>query len=1145
MARSTSVVPPGPFSIADDSRMSEDYLLSDDVLVDAASPNPLAAAQMPGGRWTALAVVPGTGLVHVIPEPNSQSGWDLLPMPSGGAAREVVTAVDGAGASHAFYQDGAFTYHSSLGSAGTWSVPDQLPAAASLTVASIPLTSEPVAAGVTPAGDLLLVTLDWASGKWQASTVNMDKALVGAEAVLTMIDDQNWTLAAVAGGQLQFFSGQGSTLAAGPFTVTTAHPVTRIHSAYQRSGSVMVMFSDDQNTLYTSFGFSDQVTVIPNATVVQGAAVIDTALPPKIHFYGADQQGRLWVLHQTGWDANEAPVWAPILPLDQNVAWVASPQSALAGATLFAAGVDQTLHALAQNPATKLWKRSLVQQPASKPYPLTRYRTQLTVTDPNGNPAPGVAVTIGATEEVAILASGKTYFVGPGEQTATISTNAAGVLTLSTAATSLVSPSYTVSVPGSGAAQTVRPAQNYHDLLSGTSGINTGSAVIPPMSETTLQNATVAGQPLLSKSGQSQAGWAATNIKSAMASVPGGSAAIRAAGYAGWSMDAHDPGHPQFRYFSTQADLRAHHGPAQQGKGLSAGRVSQPGDADDIGTFFGDLLRAIESAVADLVSLVVDAVDALITFAIKVADQVFNGIVMVIRTIEDAVPFIHAIFNFIGALVDKVLDWLKDLFGWDQIWNTKLVFEHLAGQAIPALQWAIGQRAAIETGTWFADLKSTVDGEFETAISHFAGQSFSQISTPSSFSRSAVRTRSPGAGVPTGSAAQNNWLMSKAMDNVGGSNALAPLSGTVADGLVDAVWDALTSHLDELENALADLGDFFATLFTDPKDFATRGVSDLVKAAQAVVDFVLDTLDAMVSKILDLLDGALGIADDILTQSLGDIPVVSWLYTNVVCPSDQPEEPSILRLVCLILALPVTLVYKAANQNNPPFDDVTTQQILAWRFTPPGPAEPGPALPTRADAASFAHICTIISTIQACADAAADGMSAAEDSPLVTVVDWFDMVVSIVMQVLSWPTWPPSFNWDWPKLTEGQQLTRAAWLAGWWQILVDLALLVRPSPQQGALAENDEPAGKIFDTQMGAVTLGLGLAGAIKGLSDNPPTTNGYDVASAVLGSLPLLTTYPLLADAEVEASEGVTVIIKAFLDILCDIGSAVTAEEG
>ncbi len=64
----------GPFSIADDSRMSEDYLLTGNVLVDSSSPNPLAAVQMAGGMWTALAVVPGSGLVQVIPDQNSQSG---------------------------------------------------------------------------------------------------------------------------------------------------------------------------------------------------------------------------------------------------------------------------------------------------------------------------------------------------------------------------------------------------------------------------------------------------------------------------------------------------------------------------------------------------------------------------------------------------------------------------------------------------------------------------------------------------------------------------------------------------------------------------------------------------------------------------------------------------------------------------------------------------------------------------------------------------------------------------------------------------------------------------------------------------------------------------------------------------------------
>ncbi len=65
------VVPKGPYSIADDSRMSEDYILSDKVLVDSVSSNPLAVARIADGMWTALAVVPGSGLVHVAPDQNS------------------------------------------------------------------------------------------------------------------------------------------------------------------------------------------------------------------------------------------------------------------------------------------------------------------------------------------------------------------------------------------------------------------------------------------------------------------------------------------------------------------------------------------------------------------------------------------------------------------------------------------------------------------------------------------------------------------------------------------------------------------------------------------------------------------------------------------------------------------------------------------------------------------------------------------------------------------------------------------------------------------------------------------------------------------------------------------------------------------
>jgi hypothetical protein len=1138
MRRSATVAPKGPFSIADDSRMSEDYLLSDDVLIDSASPNPLAAVQIPGGRWTTLAVVPGSGLVHVTPDQSSQSGWDLLPLPSGGAAKEVVAALDGTGMGHAFYQDGTHTYHSSLGPAGTWSAPEQLPASASLAVASVPLTNEPVAAGVTPEGNLLLIRKDWTSGQWQASVADMNKALVGAQAVLKMVDHDNWTLAAVASGKLQFFSGRGNTLGSGPYTVPTAHPVTRIHFAYQRSGSTMVMFSDDQNTLCTSFGFSDQITAIPGSSVVQGAGIIDSAMPPKAHFYGVDPDGRLWVLHQTGWDSSDAPVWARILPLDRDVASVASPQSAVEAATLFAAGADQTLHALAQNQASKLWKRTLVQQPSKKPYSLTRYRTQLTVTDANGNPAPGVPVTIGATEETAILVGGKTYFVGPGSQTATIKTNEAGILTVSRAATSLISPSYTVTAPASGAAKTVRPDQNYHGFLAGTAAINTGSAVIPPMSQATLQNAKVNGQPLSPNLKDDKAKAAANAITGAMSSVPGNSAAIRAAGYVGWSLDVQDPDNPQFRYFQSQDELQAYLATMRPGP--------QAGDWGDVGAFFGDLLHAIETAVAEVVTWVVDAVDSLLNLVIKVADDIINLADMVIRDIEDAIPFIHAIFNFIGALVDKVLDWVKDLFGWNNIWNTKRVFEHLATEAIPALQWAIEKRGVVETGRFFTELKGFIDGEFSNAITHFAGRSFEQITTPPSLSRGLGSTPLAGAGAQTGSAAQNNWLMSKVTDNVGGSGALAPLSTTLPADLGSALWTALSASAGDLGHALSALEDFFQTLFTDPKDFATHGVADLIKAAQAVVDFVLDLLDSIVTHILEMVGGALSVADHILTQPLGDIPVVSWLYTNVICPSDQQEEPSILRLACLVLALPITLIYTLANQMKPPFDDATRDQILSWKFAPPGAPQPGPAgTAMLADTELLPWVRANLSVIQACADMAADGMATGGQGPLVQVAGWLDVVINSVMQVLYWPPKPFDFDWDWGSLTQAEKLMRSAWVAAWFPILVNLALLVLPTPAQGEIAEDLDPMGKAWVTMAGAAIFGTGLAGAIKGLNDNPPTANGYTVAGAVLGPLPLLTTFPLLLDDSVESSEGVTLVIKLLIDALCDIGAGMCGQYG
>ena len=1024
-----------------------------------------------------------------------------------------------------------------------------LPPATGLAATNVPLTNEPVAVGVTADGDLLLIRKNWTTGQWQGTVIDMAKGLAGAQVVLKMVDFDNWTLAAVVEGKLQFYSGRDTTVASTqPYVVPTSNTVTRIHFAYQRTGSTMVMFSDDQNALHTSFGFTNQVSAIPNSTVVQGAGVVDTAMPPRVHFYGVDPTGKLWVLHQTAWDA-DAPVWAPIFPLDTNVATVASPQSALAAARLFAVGADQTLHALVQDQSTQLWTRNVVQQPGQKPYSLTRYRTRLLVTDANGNPAPGVPVTIGASLETAILVGGSTYFIGPGTQTATVATDATGVLTISRTATSLVSPSYVVSVPNSGPAKTVAPDGNYHAFLSGKASINTASAVIPPMSRDTLVNAQVGGQPLAPGVTADKAGTASSAIINGMNSAPGNASAFLATGHVGWSLSAEDPDDPVFQYHKTRADLVAH----LQTLGPAGVQVTDAGGADAVGSaiadFFGDVLHAIETFAMEVVDWVVNVVDSLINLVVKVADEIIHLAAIVIRSIEDAIPFIHAIFAWIGALVEKVLDWIKDLFGWGDIWNTKLVFEHLVTTAISALEWAAGKRALVETGTFFSDLKSSVDVQFAAAISHFSGQSLTQISTPASFrSRPYGLGQQVAAGIDTGSDAQNNWMMSKVTNNVGGSGALAPLSSSLPPNLFDDLWGAITapSITADLNTALSDLNDFFATLFSDPKDLGSRGVSDLISAAQALVDFVIDLLDSIVSKIIDLVSTALGVAADILTQPLGEIPVVSWLYTNVVCPSDQQEQLSILRLACLVLALPVTLIYKAANSGNPPFDQATTNQILSWTFTPPGtPSAVRPDPATLGDPSVLAKVAAYLSLPQACADMTCDSLSVDGKGTLVQASGWFNVVVNWVILVLDWPDQPFDFSWDWQALSEAQRLSRSAWIVYFAPLLLNQAMLVLPEPEEGQVAQDDEPAGKTWLTMVGALILGLGLAGAIAGKSDDPPTTNDYGIAAAVLGPLPLITTLPLLLDAAVAASEEATVGIKLLIDAIGDIGAGFTALSG
>jgi hypothetical protein len=293
-------------------------------------------------------------------------------------------------------------------------------------------------------------------------------------------------------------------------------------------------------------------------------------------------------------------------------------------------------------------------------------------------------------------------------------------------------------------------------------------------------------------------------------------------------------------------------------------------------------------------------------------------------------------------------------------------------------------------------------------------------------------------------------------------------------------------------------------------------------------------MDKIIDNMLDLFAASLTGLQDILTQPLGDIPVVSWLYTNVICPSDQKEPLTILHVCCLILAFPVTLTYKLAHDMKPPYSASDAEAIRAASLNARN-AGLGTALPLGAPTVTN-EVILYLSILQACADIASDTVSVTKTSKFFNLVTgWLDLAVNFVMQVLAWPGQIFSFSWDWKNLTSGQCLSRAAWLVSWALVLSNGLMMTQPDPQGGEIIEGTQD-GLINFVLFGSLVFALGVAGASKSLTD-PHPTNADDIAAAVFGPLGNASQF-LRFQPVIDASEGMSAILKLVVDGVGDLGA-------
>jgi hypothetical protein len=832
-------------------------------------------------------------------------------------------------------------------------------------------------------------------------------------------------------------------------------------------------------------------------------------------FYVTDQNDKLWVLRQTGTTQNDDMpfVWSQWHPLDTDYACLANGPGPFATTELYTVGLDNSLTRLAQSPTTKLWSKTQIKKPGGQdPEYVSQYLTEATFYDQNGNPVSNTSVTITVAEPAALWVNGARYEMTPGNAV-TCPTNELGKLSVSTLAVGLHTPAFVLNASGLAQPQIVYPPQQIHDFFAGKQQLNGqtfGGAVIRNPVDALGRPTSISTASNLA---QNSDGVASAVTQAAQINIP--PTQTTSAPTPLWSLDVADPLHPRLLTLATDEEIQA-------ALAIVRGRSAQARAGTAFGDFWSDLENYAEDVYHAIEHGAAAVQNAFVTFDSKAGQWIVQVTVEIenigqqvlqfaIKAIHDVANVFTAAFQWIEAAVETLLDWLKALFDWGDIWNTKLVFEHLMRSAIPALQYLIEKRAIVQVQDFFSNLKGDIDQGFAYAQQFFEGKTFADLAAgpPSAL-------RLPRAGGPGGVSVASlpsfgkefAWLQNRLKDNFhgdGGLNFTPPVDVT---GKVGDLASLVGPILQDFQNAMNQSGApqdfmtacqkflaFFEDLYQNPSQFADKAVPDFLAAVNALVDLAMDLVEILVVMVLDVIDLLLGGMDTVLTHPL-NIPVVSWCYRKIV--SGDTEDMTIVGLASLMLAIPATVIYKAANNKQPPFSASDVQQILQEQFVPPSqdPASVRKGfgmiyhyINPKVAHGLYGGLCAPLAFFDTVIDSVYSLEADPPTDPLgVMILGWPDVINCVLLQIFSLP------DSDWNTTDPGERWNHGMWVAGWVPPITNAVLLCPPLLKIFRAGE----IGKVVLTIQGLGLMGCGVAAAVIGMKEDPPIANGWDVAAAI-----------------------------------------------
>lgn len=926
-----------PTTITYDSVLSQDFVTSDQVIVDGSRAGQVAVFRNPhkGGAVEALVVTRDSELWYLAHDPGSLTGWSLT-RPFGDSnptyVFEVIAFTTTWGAVDTFFvtTGGHFSHSYIDATTGQWTKPTVV-AGAPLSLSQLGVTFTPGATAssgalavyaLAPKGKFFLyrgVAGSWAAGSWDlgGSATSWKVTLHDASSwMLIMVAAEDFTVKntgfiglfgdKVKNGQIAWCWGQISDkgLTDVSLKIDDVHETDRIFSATMHtagSGAMMLLFLGGDHATNTPGPISAMLnpgTVAQNYGTLAGPTFVDatvaTSSRATVDIFAIDADMNLFAIRQIGLDPQnmsagygDGQTFGPILQIDARIRRMYPGLSPGDAPTLIAVDGDiGALHLYVEDPNTHLWLVIPIRLPSSSSVELTRFRTEINVYDQNGQLMPAATLELAASSAVDIEYNGQ-FQVVDSSRHLTVMTNTLGKATFSSLATSLAAPAFTIAAAGLPTQAPHSPSSPVNAYLAGNGALYGKPAF----------NADAVKQ--IAPSSQVDAATAHSAIQK-VAQMGQQGPTLRALA------DSPTPVHV-FATVSGQATFRACATRAEADAFVrtSLGATNFWGNVWDSA---GDVWRAIGRGMHKVTCVVVDATRSVVQMVVRIGDSLVQLADLVIQSVEDAMHALAGVLSWIGAELEKAIDWLKNLFDFKAIWNTK---EALKTRVLGLSGYVKGQAQewGDQIGQAISHWKASVDANFARAASD--SRAMKQLDGWPGMGKPPSATKSlAGSATPNDIAGNTsaNWMLEKVSSNVPGEiNGVSEPDGEPFHNFIQsvlAVYHDVLSIFDTLFQGLVKLLNV-----NNVDSFEDIAVGTLLQLLKESADAAFDIANSFIQGILGLLAFAMDSLATLLTTSL-DLGFLNRVYGWIARAAGGSPEMTLVDLVALVAAFPVTIVYK-------------------------------------------------------------------------------------------------------------------------------------------------------------------------------------------------------------------------------------------